>query len=65
MIPSEGLAERARRVAVWEALVQVYFAVDKPEATPAQRHAAEQLSERFAQRLIARFAPDAGWETFK
>ena len=53
-------AERARRVAVWEALLHVYFAVDKPEVGPEGRRSAELLSERFAQRLVARFAPDAG-----
>lgn len=53
-------AERPRRVAVWQALMQVYFAVDKPEASSEERRSSELLSERFAQQLIARFAPDPG-----
>jgi hypothetical protein len=53
------VAERTRRVAVWEALFHVYFALDKPATTPEEQRAAELLSERFAQQLVARFAPDA------
>ena len=54
-------AARARRVAVWQALLGVYYAVDAvPPLAPAAQRTAEQLSERTAQRLVARFQPDAG-----
>jgi len=52
-------AARARRVAVWQALLQVYYAVDAhPSGTPEVREATEQLSERLAQQIVARFSPD-------
>jgi hypothetical protein len=54
-------ADRARRVAVWQALLEVYFAVDAtPALAPGMRRTAEQLSERSAQQRLARFAPDPG-----
>ena len=53
-------AARARRVAVWRALMQVYYAVDAhPAGTPEARLEAEQLSERVAEASVTRFAPEA------
>lgn len=49
-------AQRERRVAIWQALAQAYFAVDSgaPPAAPdsAGQHSGEELARRFAQHSV-------------
>jgi hypothetical protein len=57
-VPTE---QRARRVAMWEALAHVYFGVDSAPRQPgAERRSAERLARNYADRLVRKHGLGAG-----
>ena len=57
-VPEE---QRARRVAMWEALAHVYFGVDSAPRQPgAERRSAERLARNYADRLVRKHGLGAG-----
>lgn len=57
-VPTE---QRARRVAMWEALAHVYFGVDSAPRQPgAERRSTERLARNYADRLVRKHGLGAG-----